>query len=74
MEQRMGGYLDDEAELGSENEENDHVAHRINRNAAEENEDGLDEDLKDFIAIPADNEEIGQDDAVHSKWMEDMRA
>jgi hypothetical protein len=66
MHAKMAGYFDDEAELGSENEENDHVRKNINKQEAEEDEEGLDEDLKDFVAIPGDNEEIPDNmSAVH---------
>ena len=41
-------FLDDQAELGSDNEENDDVRKHIAADE-EEDEDGLDEDLKDFV-------------------------
>jgi len=46
---RVNKFFDDEAELGSDDEDNDHIRKNINKNDADENEDGLDEDLKDFV-------------------------
>ena len=70
----MAGFFEDEAELGSENEENDHHIKNINKRDAEEDEEGLDEDLKDFVHIPGDNEEIPDNASdVHRRYMEDLR-
>lgn len=52
-------FFEDEAELGSDDEENDNIRKAINKNDAEEDEDGLDEDLKDFV-VEADENEIGE--------------
>ena len=41
----MAGMLDEEAELGSNDEDNDDIRKAINKNDAEENEEGMDEDL-----------------------------
>ena len=45
----MRAFFDEEAELGSENEENDDIKKNINKGDIEENEDGLDQDLQDFV-------------------------
>ena len=55
-------FFEDEAELGSDDEENDHIRKAINKNDQDEDENGLDEDLKDFV-VQADDEEVG--DAEH---------
>ena len=47
--EQMRKYYEDEAELGSDNEENDDVRKKINRNDAEEADDGLDSDLDGFV-------------------------
>lgn len=52
-------FLDEEAELGSDDEEKDDVRKDIDLNDDEENEEGLDEDLKDFVVHGGDDEEIG---------------
>lgn len=51
--------FDDEAELGSDDEENDDAVKRINKDDEEENEDGLDDDLDGFVVHANDDEEIG---------------
>jgi hypothetical protein len=58
-------FLEDEAELGSDNEENDDVRKDIAIDG-EEDEEGLDEDLKDFVVHEGDDAEIGDES-------EDMR-
>ena len=46
----MRRFLDDEAELGSDNEEHDEGrAKSIDENDIEENEDGMDDDLDGFV-------------------------
>ena len=35
-------YYDVEADLGSDNEEHDYIVKKINKNSADENEEGLD--------------------------------
>ena len=55
----MARFLDDEAELGSDDENNDDARKRINKNDAEENEDGLDADLEGFVVKGGDDEVIG---------------
>lgn len=41
--------MEEEAELGSDNEENDERRKEINRNDLEEDEEGMDEDLEGFV-------------------------
>ena len=68
----MKMFMDDEAELGSDNEDNDHRRKRINSQDDDENEEGLDEDLQDFVVYGEKNE--GQDDdALREKFYEDMK-
>jgi hypothetical protein len=52
----MKMFMDDEAELGSDNEDNDHRRKRINSQDDDENEEGLDEDLQDFVVYGEKNE------------------
>ena len=42
-------FMDLEADLGSDNEDNDDVVKRIDRNDAEENENDLDDSLDGFV-------------------------
>lgn len=68
----MHRFFEDEAELGSDDEENDNVRKAINKNDAEEDEDGLDEDLKDFV-VEADENEIGEaEDEARIKYEMDL--
>lgn len=46
----MRKFFDNEAELGSDDEEHD-GGRAKSINSEEENEDGLDEDLKDFVVM-----------------------
>ena len=63
-EREMRKYLEAEAELGSDNEENDDVAKAINRDGdEEEDEEGLDEDLKDFVVYEGDEQEVDDETA-----------
>jgi hypothetical protein len=55
---KLNKFFDDEAELGSDDEDNDNIRKEINKNDADENEDGLDEDLKEFV-VQADDVEVG---------------
>lgn len=70
----MRKYLEMEAELGSDNEENDDAARAINRDGdAEENEEGLDEDLKDFVVYAGDDQEIDDEASdLYDKFQKDM--
>lgn len=54
----LGKMFEDEAELGSDNEEKDNLKKDINKNDAEENEDGLDSDLDGFV-VHNEDEVIG---------------
>lgn len=49
MSSAAAKFMDLEADLGSDNEENDDRVKKINREDAEENEQGLDEDLEGFV-------------------------
>ena len=47
---KIKNFFEDEAELGSDDEENDDVRKHIDRlNDDEENEEGLDDDLDGFV-------------------------
>jgi hypothetical protein len=61
----MRKFYDDEAEMGSDNSENDDVRKNIKRDDEEENEDGLDEDLKDFVVHEADDQEVINENGDH---------
>lgn len=43
------GFFDEEAELGSDDEDNDDICKKINKGDVEENEEGLDSDLEGFV-------------------------
>ena len=70
----MRKYLEMEAELGSDNEENDDVARAINRDGDdEENEEGHDEDLKDFVVYAGDDQDIEDEGSdLYDKFQKDM--
>ena len=53
--------MEEEAELGSDDEENDDYIRQINKNDDEENEDGLDDDLDGFVVHGGDEDEIGDE-------------
>ena len=57
----MRKYVELEADLGSDDEEHDGVIKRINSDDLEEDEEGQDEDLKDFV-VQGEDEEIGAAD------------
>jgi len=46
--------------LGSDDEQNDDIRKKINKDDLEENEDGLDSDLDGFVVKGGDQEEIGE--------------
>ena len=72
---KVARFLDDEAELGSDDENNDDARKRINKNDAEENEDGLDADLEGFVVKGGDDEVIGDaEDDMLKKFQEDLTA
>ena len=70
--------MDLEADLGSDNEENDDRIKAINRDDAEENEAGLDGDLEGFVTneVPVgdDEDEAAARDLFMVKQAEDERA
>jgi len=72
----MRKFYDDEAELGSDNEENDDVRKNIDRYGdEEENEDGLDDDLNGFVVHGDDEDEIEDaSDERMLKYQRDMEA
>lgn len=57
---KISKFLDLEAELGSDNEANDEVRKKINKDDEEEDEEGLDSDLEGFV----DNAPLGDDDEI----------
>jgi len=64
--------FDDEAELGSNDEDNDDIRKVINKRDVEENEEGLDKDLQDFI-VAGDAEVIGDNEVdAYNKFIEDI--
>ena len=68
----MKRFYEDEAELGSDDEENDDNIKNIDRNDEEENEEGMDSDLDGFVARD-DNEEIGDEKPeMYKKFLSDM--
>ena len=81
---RLAGFFEDEAELGSDDEEHDDANTKaINRQDVEENEEGLDSDLEGFIdhtkdgrgdqAAGGDDQEIEDlEEAARLKFMQDM--
>lgn len=70
---QMKGFFDEEAGLGSDNEDRDDVEKVINKNDAEENEEGLDSDLDGFVE-KGDVELIpdAEEDA-HAKFIRDLQ-
>jgi len=67
-------FFEEQADLGSDNEENDDVRKNINLDDEEENEEGHDEDLDGFVVHAADDEVVGEaDEGLYHKHMEDMR-
>lgn len=74
---RLANFIEDEAELGSDDEERaDLVQKAINRNDVDENEEGHDQDLEDFIdrQYKADDDEINDPtDAAYQKFMLDCQ-
>lgn len=62
--------FEDEAELGSDDEEHDDVRKNIDRDGDDEDEDGLDDDLGGFVVHQgADDEEIGEENSeMHLKF------
>ena len=70
---KVAGFFEDEAELGSDDENNDDAKKAINKQDAEENEDGLDSDLDGFVDH-GDVEEIGDPDFnAEAKFIQDLK-
>jgi hypothetical protein len=75
LQKKIRGFMDEEAELGSDNEENDDRRKVINEEDEDEedDEDEMDDDLDGFVVHGADNEEIEEaNEAMHEKHMKDM--
>ena len=75
MNKELAALFDDEAELGSEDEDHGDRVKKIDRDDIEENEDGLDEDLEGFIdrEIANDNDDINDpNNAALSKYLLDV--
>lgn len=67
--------MEEEAELGSDDEDKDDFRKAIDQNDEEENEDGLDDDLDGFVVHAADNEEIEDGtDEMYLKHQQEMEA
>lgn len=67
------GFFDEEAELGSDDENKDDNRKAINKDDAEENEEGMDSDLEGFVA-KGDDVEIGDaEEGALDKFMQDMK-
>lgn len=65
-------FFDEEAELGSDDEENDDICKKINKEDFEENEEGLDADLEEFVDN-GDHELIEDDEQnAFAKFQQDM--
>jgi hypothetical protein len=66
------GFFDEEAELGSDDENKDDARKAINKDDLDENEDGMDSDLDGFVA-KGDDIEIGDaEEGALNKFMQDM--
>lgn len=71
-DKKVARFFDEEAELGSENEENDDIRKQINKDDIEENEEGLDSDLEGFVE-KGDNEIIGEaEEYMMDKFQRDL--
>ena len=71
---QMRRFLEEEAELGSDDEENDDVRKDINRNDEDENDEDLDSDLEGFV-VRGDDEEIADPtEDMYVKHQKDMEA
>jgi hypothetical protein len=67
-------FFDEEAELGSDNENNDDARKAINKNDKDENEDDNDSDLDGFVVKRGEDEEIGDaPDGAMEKFNRDMQ-
>jgi len=72
----MKKFVDLEAELGSDDEDHDEgKAKSIHSSDRDENEEGLDEDLKGFVVTGGQDEEIGEaDEEMRQKFIRDREA
>mmetsp|Transcript_18342 Transcript_18342/g.28169 ORF Transcript_18342/g.28169 Transcript_18342/m.28169 type:complete len:134 (+) Transcript_18342:556-957(+) len=69
----LAGLLDEEAELGSDDEDRDNIRKEINKGDVEENEEGMDEDLKDFVVHQRDDEIVGEaEEGAYAKYLEQV--
>lgn len=76
MSKELAELFENEAELGSDDEEHGDRVKHIRRDDIEENEEGLDADLEGFIDynMPGDNDEINDpNDAAFQKYMLDVQ-
>lgn len=65
-------FFEEEAELGSDQEGNDDIRKKIDKNDHEEVDDGLDSDLADFV-VHGDDEVVHDADVnAHAKYLVDM--
>lgn len=70
---KVAGFFEDEAELGSDDEENDDVRKKIDKRDAEENEEGLDDDLEEFVVKGGDADIIGDaEEDMLEKFQQDL--
>lgn len=69
---KLAGFFDEEAELGSDDEDKDDARKAIDRRAADENEDGLDEDLADFVVRGDDQEVDAPTGDMRAKFLADL--
>lgn len=68
----MNRYIEDQAEQGSDNEENDDVRKKINRDDDEEYDgDDLDDDLDGFV-VRGDDEEVEDANQTHYDKLREM--
>lgn len=70
---KYAAFIEDEAGLGSDDEEHD-IVKQINKNAAEENEEGMDDELDGFIdhRVKDDDEIADPNGEAHAKFMADI--
>ena len=64
--------MEDEAELGSDDEDKDDVRKEIDMNDEEENEEGLDEDLRDFVDTENKQPSQAEEAELYAKYQEEM--
>ena len=65
-------FFEDEAELGSDQEGNDDIKKKIDKNDQDEVDDGLDSDLDGFVVHGDDVEVPDADVNAHAKYLVDM--